>query len=164
LMVLSAIAMVSAFGTVLLGVIARQVAWDIGGLDAYAGYAIAAAQFLALPGTLQHGDHIRVTLLLDRAAPRLRTALEWWGLLAGTALALYIAWFAVRLVWLSWDTHDISPGGDASPLWIPQLAMALGCIGFSLSFVHAFGEARRRRQPHRGGRRRRPYRVTGHPG
>ncbi len=140
LMALSCLAMLAAFGTVLLGVAARELRWDIAGLDAYAGYAIAAALFLALPGTLQHGDHIRVTLLLDRVSPRVRGVLEWWSLGAGLALAAYVAWYAVRLVWVSYGTHDISPAADASPLWIPQLAMALGCIGFALSFAQALVE------------------------
>ncbi len=43
----------------------------------------------------------------------------------------------MRAVWISYVTHDISPGADASPLWIPQLSMAMGCIGFALSFAHA---------------------------
>lgn len=137
LMFLSCTAMVAAFGTVLLGVIAREVHWEIGGLDAYAGYAIAAALFLALPATLQHGDHIRVTLLLDRLSARVRGALEWWCLTVAFGLALYIAWYALRLVWVSYATHDISPAADASPLWIPQISMALGCMGFALSFGHA---------------------------
>lgn len=137
LMGLSCAAMLAAFGSVMLGVLAREAKWDIPGLDAYAGYAIAAALFLALPGTLQHGDHIRVTLLLDRVSPRVRGVLEWWSLGAGLALTAYVAWYAVRLVWVSYSTHDISPAADASPLWIPQLAMALGCIGFALSFAQA---------------------------
>ncbi len=140
LMALSCVAMVAAFGTVLLGVIAREVQWDIGGLDAYAGYAIAATLFLALPATLKHGDHIRVTLLLDRVPVRLRGALEWWCLSAAFGLSLYIAWYALRLVWVSYTTHDISPAADASPLWIPQISMALGCIGFAMSFGHALVE------------------------
>ena len=28
-----------------------------------------------------------------------------------------------------------SPGADASPLWIPQVAMALGCVGFAIAFA-----------------------------
>ena len=140
LMALSCLAMIAAFGAVLLGVVAREVHWDIPGLDAYAGYAIAAALFLALPGTLQHGDHIRVTLLLDRVPTRLRAALEWWCLAVAFGLAVYIAWYALRLVWVSYTTHDISPAADASPLWIPQISMALGCIGFALSFGHALVE------------------------
>ncbi|MEP6773477.1 MAG: TRAP transporter small permease [Polaromonas sp.] len=140
LMALSCLAMLAAFVTVMLGVVAREANWDIGGLDAYAGYAIAAALFLALPGTLQHGDHIRVTLLLDRVSPKVRNILEWWSLGAGLALAAYMAWYALRLVWVSYVTHDISPAADASPLWIPQIAMTLGCVGFALSFVHALVE------------------------
>ncbi|WP_332741143.1 TRAP transporter small permease [Hydrogenophaga sp.] len=137
LMFLSCVSMIAAFAAVLLGVVAREVHWDIPGLDAYAGYAIACALFLALPTTLRHGDHIRVTLLLDRLPTRVRGALEWICLAGGLVIALALAWYAIRLVWVSWDTHDISPGADATPLWIPQLGMALGCVGFALSFAHA---------------------------
>jgi TRAP-type C4-dicarboxylate transport system permease small subunit len=134
---LAGVAMVAAFVSVGLGVIARLAGWDIAGLDAYAGYSISAALFLALPQTLRRGEHIRVTLLLDRAGPKLRNALEWWALAAGLALALYLAFFAVRLVLSSHEMHDVSQGADATPLWIPQLAMALGCIGFALSMADA---------------------------
>lgn len=137
LLFLSCVSMIAAFVAVLLGVVAREVHWDIAGLDAYAGYAIACALFLALPATLQRGDHIRVMLLLDRLPSRARGALEWVCLFGGLAISFTLAWFAIRLVWTSWATHDISPGADATALWIPQLGMALGCIGFALSFAHA---------------------------
>lgn len=138
LMLMSGLSMLAAFGAVALGVIAREVAHvSIDGLDAYAGYAIAAALFFALPATLQNGDHIRVTLVLDRLPARLRSAFEWFCLSAALVLALYIAWYAVRSVWISYITHDISPAADASPLWIPQISMAMGCIGFALAFAHA---------------------------
>ena len=137
LLVLSCLSMVAAFGTVGLGIAARLANWDIPGLDAYAGYAIAAALFLALPSTLIKGEHIRVTLLLERAPHRLRQGLEWWSLAAAMGLSAYMAWYALRLVWVSYATHDMSPGADASPLWIPQIAMALGCVGFAVAFVHA---------------------------
>lgn len=134
---LACVAMVAAFVTVGLGIAARLANWDIPGLDAYAGYAIAAALFLALPSTLLKGEHIRVTLLLERAPRRLRQGLEWWSLAAALGLSGYMAWYALRLVWVSYVTRDMSPGADASPLWIPQLAMALGCVGFAMAFVHA---------------------------
>ena len=137
LLFLSCVSMVAAFGAVLLGVVAREVQWDIPGLDAYAGYAIACALFLALPATLRHGEHIRVTLLLDRLPAGVRGALEWICLAIGLGIALAMAWYASRLVWVSWATHDISPGADATPLWIPQIGMALGCAGFALSFAQA---------------------------
>ena len=137
LALLACLSMVATFSTVSLGVLARQMGWDIPGLDAYAGYCIAAALFLALPQTLQRGEHIRVTLLLDRLQGRARAAFELWSLAAGLALSGYMSWFAARLVWMSYLTHDVSPGADATPLWIPQIAMALGCFGFALGFVDA---------------------------
>jgi TRAP-type C4-dicarboxylate transport system permease small subunit len=137
LMALAAAAMVLGFVCVMLGIADRQFGWGLRGLDAYAGYCIAAALFLALPGTLQREEHIRVTLLLQRAPPALRAALEWWCLAAGVALSGFLAWYAVRLVWVSRLTHDVSQGSDATPLWLPQMAMALGCIGMFVGFVHA---------------------------
>lgn len=137
LMLLACISMVSAFLTIMLGVAAREFGWDVQGLDAYAGYSIAATLFLALPGTLKHGDHIRVTLVMQRLPERAQNVLEYWCLAAASALSVYLAWFACRLVWVSYITHDMSPSADASPLWIPQLVMALGCIGFAVAFLHA---------------------------
>jgi TRAP-type C4-dicarboxylate transport system permease small subunit len=139
LMLLSALAMVLCFVCVMLGIADRQFALGLRGLDAYAGYAIASALFLALPGTLQRGEHIRVTLLLQRLPAAWRGAFEWWSLLAGAALTAALAFYATRLVWLSWQTHDISQGSDATPLWLPQLGMALGCIGLCVAMVDAIG-------------------------
>ena len=138
LITLACVSMVAAFVIVMLGILARQVTFiNIQGLDAYAGYAIAATLFFALPTALMHGDHIRVTLLLDRMGSRTRAAFEWAMLIAGLGLALYLAWFAARAVWLSYITHDVSPAADATPLWIPQLCMAIGCAAFALAFLDA---------------------------
>ncbi|HEX5738353.1 MAG TPA: TRAP transporter small permease [Hydrogenophaga sp.] len=137
LLALSCLSMLAAFGAVALGVVARQVQWDIPGLDAYAGYAIACGLFLALPATLQNGDHIRVTLVLDRLPPSVRGPLEWFCLLMGLVAGVVMTWFAIRLAWVSWATHDVSPAADATPLWIPQLGMVLGCVGFAVAFGHA---------------------------
>ena len=63
--------------------------------------------------------------------------MEWWCLLAGLALSLYVAWYAVQLAWISHTTHDVSPSADATPLWMPQLAMVMGCLGLALAFVQA---------------------------
>jgi TRAP-type C4-dicarboxylate transport system permease small subunit len=137
LLVLACLSMVAAFGTILLGIIARLAHWDIPGLDAYAGYSIAGALFLALPDTLRNGDHIRVTLLLERMPARVRRWFEAWCLLAGLGLSVFMAYYACNLAWVSYVTHDVSPGSDMTPLWIPQLTMALGCIGFAFAFVDA---------------------------
>jgi TRAP-type C4-dicarboxylate transport system permease small subunit len=134
---LAAVAMATTFFCVMLSIISRQLGFNIRGLDAYSGYAIGAALFLALPETLRRGDHIRVTLALEKVPAAVRGVLEYWCLLAGVGLSAYLAWFACRLVWTSRIYNDISQSLDATPLWIPQLAMALGCVGLAIAFIDA---------------------------
>ena len=137
LLMLSGVSMVATFGVILLGVAARQFLWDIQGLDAYAGYAIAATLFLALPASLRHGDHIRVTMVLQKLPPRWLNIFEFGCLTAACALTTFFAFYAGRLVWQSYVYHDVSAGADATPLWIPQTLMLLGCIGLAVAFVDA---------------------------
>ena len=41
----------------------------------------------------------------------------------------------MRLAFQSWQFNDISTGNDATPLWIPQLAMAAGTLVLLIAFV-----------------------------
>ena len=125
---LAAFFMVGILLMVLASVIGRLAGFNLRGSDAYAGYCMAGAGFLALAHTLKRGEHIRVTLFLDRFEGRLRRPLEIWSHLAGTFFCAVLAFYSARLVWQSYDFHDVSQGNDATPLWIPQVAMALGCI------------------------------------
>lgn len=134
----AALCMVATLIIIILGIAGRQFGFDIPGLDAYAGYAIAGALFLALPGTLRNGDHIRVTLVLNKLPEKPRKFAEVWCLLAASAISLYVAYFAIHLVRVSYLTHDVSQSNDMTALWIPQLAMALGCIGLAISFIETF--------------------------
>jgi TRAP-type C4-dicarboxylate transport system permease small subunit len=120
---------------VLLSILGRELHFHVPGTDAYAGYLMAAAGFLALAHTLKRGDHIRVTLLLQVAGPRLHKALEVWALAAATLLAALFAFFAARLVWHSHAFNDVSTGNDATPLWIPQIGMAVGTAVLLVAFV-----------------------------
>ena len=66
---------------------------------------------------------------------RAQRALELWALGVATLLAALFAYYSVRLAWQSWDFNDISTGNDATPLWIPQLTMALGTVVLCIAFV-----------------------------
>lgn len=125
---LAAFFMVGILAMVLASVAGRAFGFNLRGSDAYAGYAMAAASFLALAHTLRRGEHIRVTLFLDRFGGRLRRPLEIWSHVAGTFFCGALAWFSVRLVVVSREFNDISQGNDATPLWIPQVAMAVGAV------------------------------------
>jgi TRAP-type C4-dicarboxylate transport system permease small subunit len=132
---LAALAMVGVLLMVLLSIVSRQAGFHVPGTDAYAGYAMAAAGFLALAHTLKRNEHIRVTLLLGRLRGRARHGLEMWALSAAVLLAGLFAFYAVRLAWVSRAINDVSTGNDATPLWIPQLAMALGTVILLVALV-----------------------------
>ena len=89
--VLAALCMLGLLGMVLLSIVSRQLNFHVPGTDAYAGYLMAAAGFLALAHTLKKGEHIRVTLLLNHLQGKARRALEIWALAAPSALALLFA-------------------------------------------------------------------------
>jgi TRAP-type C4-dicarboxylate transport system permease small subunit len=132
---LAALSMVGLLGMVLLSILGRQLHFHLPGTDAYAGYLMAGAGFLALAPTLKKGEHIRVTLLLSALQGKPRRALELFALTAASALAALGAWYACRLSWQSYTFHDISTSNDATPLWIPQLSMAVGSIVLAIAFV-----------------------------
>lgn len=132
---LAALSMVGLLLMVLLSIVSRQAGFHVPGTDAYAGYLMAAAGFLALAHTLKKGEHIRVTLLLGKLQGRARRAMELWALAAAAFLAGLFAFYSARLVWQSHLFHDISTSNDATPLWIPQLAMAAGTLILAIAFV-----------------------------
>lgn len=127
--------MVGVLAAILLSIAGRLFHFHLGGTDAYAGYSMAGAAFLALAHTLKRGEHIRVTLVLEHVGPRLKRALELWCHAAGTFLTGLLAFYSARLVWQSHTFNDISQGTDATPLWIPQLVMALGSIVLLIAMV-----------------------------
>jgi TRAP-type C4-dicarboxylate transport system permease small subunit len=132
---LAALAMVLLLVLVLLSIVSRQLGFNVPGIDAYAGYMMAAAGFLALAHTLKRGEHIRVTLLLGALRGGARRALEIWALAAATFLAMLFAAYSCKLAWQSRAFHDISTSNDATPLWLPQLSMALGTVVLAIALV-----------------------------
>ena len=127
--------MVGVLAMVLASVIGRMVGFNLRGSDAYAGYCMAAASFLALAHTLKRGEHIRVMLFLERFGGRARRPLEIWSHIAGAFFCGVLAVYSARLAWLSWKLNDVSQGNDATPLWIPQIGMAVGCVVLLVAMV-----------------------------
>jgi len=133
--VLAALFLVGTLGMVLTGIAGRLLHFHVPGTDSYAGYCMAAAGFLALAHTMKRGEHIRVTLLLEHVGAKAQRALELWALSVATLLAALFAFYSARLAWQSWQFNDISTGNDATPLWIPQLAMAAGTLVLAVAFA-----------------------------
>jgi TRAP-type C4-dicarboxylate transport system permease small subunit len=132
---LAAFFLVGTLVMVIIAVAGRFLAFHLPGTDAYAGYCMAASGFLALAHTFKRGEHIRVSLLLEHASPRIRMVLERTSLAIATLLAVLFAFYSARLAYQSWDFNDISTANDATPLWVPQLAMAIGTVLLAVAFV-----------------------------
>jgi TRAP-type C4-dicarboxylate transport system permease small subunit len=133
--VLAALFLVALLVMVLLTIASRELALNLSGLDGYAGYFMAASGFLALAHTFMKNEHIRVTFFLNMASGQGRRWIEIWALLASTLLAVLLAVFSVRLVMQSIQFNDVSTSMDATPLWIPQLSMAMGSCIFAVAVI-----------------------------
>lgn len=132
---LAALFMIGILVMVLLTIFSRLFGLYVPGTDAYAGYCMAGAGFLILASTFKKNEHIRVTLLLGHLRGRARYALELFALVIAAAITGFLAFYSCRLAWQSYDFHDISVGIDATPLWIPQLLMAVGTTVFCIAMV-----------------------------
>lgn len=132
---LAGLFMIALLLTIMLSIAGRQFDFYLRGIDSYAGYFMAAASFLALAGTLVHGDHIRVTLVISRLTGMRRRAFELFCLILAIAITGAFAFYSVKMAWWSYKFNDISSANDATPLWIPQLGMALGTVIFCIAYV-----------------------------
>ena len=103
--------------------------------DELSGYFMAASFFLALAHAFGRGEHIRVTLIVERFAGRPRRAIELWSLGAGSLLAGFFAFYAVKMCLLSWVLNDVSQGLIPFPLWVPQLGMAVGGVVLAVALL-----------------------------
>ena len=144
----AALCMIGVLVMVLTSILGRQFHFHLPGTDAYAGYSMAAASFLALAHTLKKGEHIRVTLIIGRLTGGTRRVLEMWSLSVAVLLSGLFAFYACRLVWQSHAFNDMSTSNDATPLWIPQLAMAVGTVLLFVALVDEWVLELRGRRAH----------------
>ncbi len=132
---IAALFLLAILSIIVLQMIARWSGVQFPGSANYAGYCMAAASFFALAYTLNHDAHIRVTLFLSRLTGWPKRLADLWCLGVATFFSAYLSWFAVKNVFVSRLIHDISQGQDATPLWIPQLPVAIGSTVFTLALV-----------------------------
>ena len=107
--------------------VARWTGTTFPGATNYAGYCMAAASFFALAHALNHGAHIRVTLVLGRLGSMRRYG-EIWATGIAAIIATIFARYAIKTNWWSYKLNDISQGQDEWPIWVPQIAMSIGTV------------------------------------
>ncbi|HLQ85871.1 MAG TPA: TRAP transporter small permease [Salinisphaeraceae bacterium] len=133
--VLAALFLVLIAVVVLAQIIGRFFGFIVPSATEIAGFSVATSAFLALAPTLQHGAHIRVTLILEQLPQRIHRWVEVWCLGAALVLSLYYTRWVINLFVNSMRFGDVSPGLLAIPLWIPQLGMAIGLAIFSIALL-----------------------------
>src|SRR3546814_10198641 len=89
--------MIALLVTILVSIAGRQFGFYLRGLDAYSGYCMAAASFLALAGTFVRGDHIRVTLIISRFSGTPRRGFEIFCLVLAILASGAFAFYSVKL-------------------------------------------------------------------
>jgi TRAP-type C4-dicarboxylate transport system permease small subunit len=131
---LAAFFLACIFLVTMLQVATRLAGINIRGLTDYAGYFMAASAFLAFPHTFNYGAHIRIELFLSMMG-RFRRFAEWCSFIVSAAVAVWLAYFAWSMVYWSRALNDISQGLDATPIWIPQLSMAIGLSVLAVAVI-----------------------------
>ncbi|MCB1471659.1 MAG: TRAP transporter small permease [Rhodobiaceae bacterium] len=118
---------------IVLQMLARWTGQVFPGATDYAGYCMAGASFFAFAYALNHGAHIRVSILINALGEKARW-LEVWCFAIGAAASTYFAWYAVKTNFWSHKLNDISQGLDATPVWVPQLSMSAGTVLLAIAF------------------------------
>ena len=133
--ILAALCLIVILLLIVVQMLARWTGEVFPGAPDYAGYAMAAASFLAFANALNKGSHIRVSILLNALGETKRRWLEIWCFAIGTAVAWYMAWFIYRMIGFAIKFKDVSQGQDATPLWIPQSPMLVGAVILAIALT-----------------------------
>lgn len=131
--VIAAVFLIAILTLIVLQMLARWTGQVFPGATDYAGYCMAGASFFSFAYALNHGAHIRVSLLLS-ALGRHRWWGEVWCFAIGAATSTYFAYYAVRGTYWSRKLKELSQGLDATPVWLPQLSMSAGTILLAICF------------------------------
>jgi len=116
----------------------REFGVRTGAVNDIVAWCCAAAAFMAMAHAFKHGDFVRVTLLLERVSVATQRRLEVFALALGSAATAYLAYWANRFTYESWEFNDISTGLLPMPLWIPQASFALGSILLLIAVLDEF--------------------------
>jgi TRAP-type C4-dicarboxylate transport system permease small subunit len=118
---------VFAIFVVMIGqTILRELGMRTGGTDDIVAWFCAASAFLAMADTFKRGDFVRVGLLLEHLSSTWRHRFEILTLSIAALFVGYLAFWAGRFTYESWQFNDMANGLIVIPMWIPQLSFVFG--------------------------------------
>ncbi len=121
---------------ILIGISSRIFGFYIRGLAEYSGYSMAAASFFALSYTFIEGGHIRITLFLEKVTDTKKYILEVWCLFVASLFSFFLAFYFLKMIFISYKFQERSEGADEILIWIPQTSVAIGSVLFFICIFH----------------------------
>jgi TRAP-type C4-dicarboxylate transport system permease small subunit len=103
--------------------------------DEVSGYLLVAMTFFGIAYGLRTGSLLRIEFILFAMPPGLRKAADVIYDLLALALTCILLYTFIHLVMSTWERHMVAPTLIETPLWIPQLAMPLGCAILAIGFL-----------------------------
>lgn len=101
----------------------------------FSAYLMGATFMLGAGYTLRAGAQIRVNVLITGIGGILARAVDLGATALSAAIAAYLSYALFLLTWLSWIRHSRSAQASELPLWIPQLALAVGAAILTLQLA-----------------------------
>lgn len=122
-MILSEVAARSLFN------ISLSFAWE------YSSYAMGIAMFCGAAFTLRTGGHIRVSLLASSVSPRAAYLIDIVCTVFAIGVSGYVTWALIAFAWRSFVAGSTSATISATPLAVPQGAIAFGATLLTLQLL-----------------------------
>lgn len=113
----------------------RHFGFPTGAINDVVAWLCAASAFLTMAHAFKHGDFVRVTLVLEKVSPATRQRLELVCLAVAAVAVAYLAWWACRFTYESWQFNELAQGLWAIPIWIPQMSFAVGSLLFLVAVL-----------------------------
>jgi TRAP-type C4-dicarboxylate transport system permease small subunit len=123
---IAALCVLSILLLMIAGSIGREFGLRLGFINDVVAWMCASASFFGMAYAFKQGDFVRVTLLLDKLGPRWRRRLELLSLGIAALAVGYLALWACRFTYDSYQFNEIAGGMVAIPIWIPQMSFVLG--------------------------------------
>lgn len=118
--------------------VGREFGLNTGATNDIVSWLCAAAAFLTMAHAFKHGDFVRVTLVLEKVSPKLRRVLELVSLFIALVAVAYLAWWACRFTYQSYEFKELAQGLLPLPIWIPQLSFAFGAVLLLVAVLDEF--------------------------
>jgi TRAP-type C4-dicarboxylate transport system permease small subunit len=132
---LAALCVLAIFVLMIYASVGRELGWRVGIINDLVSWLCAAAAFLAMAQAFRNGDFVRVMLLLEALSPPVRRIFEIVSLAVASVSIGYLAWWAARFTYESWQFHDMAGGLLVVPMWIPQTTFVVGALLFFIAVV-----------------------------